>query len=1092
MNVLLPPVVGIEERANGNIIQQYLQSGFHLNANIQDFKAGDLEGYLLIPSDTAPDPILVISSGNGIPEEYTHVLRIAKNKQREITGYPLDLSQSRWIRHPFLSKDSTKTINYSSRIKKVITSWRNAFSFVEEDPSINAKGLRAPQIGAVHAVHAHWVVSLQAATVIMPTGTGKTETMLSVLVSNRCSRLLVVVPTDALRVQIANKFLSLGLLKEIGAVDKKALYPIVGILKHKPRNIDEVDSFFEKCNVVVTTMQIAGQCTEEVQERFAYHCPFLFIDEAHHIAAKTWKNFKQKFRSGKILQFTATPYRNDGQLVDGKPIFNFPLKKAQEQDYFKRINFTPVFEYDPKNYDKVIATKAVEQLREDCRKGYDHILMARVDSLERAEEVFRIYEQYSEFNPVQIHTGIKSQVVRDEIRRKINNKESRIVICVDMLGEGFDLPELKIAALHDIRKSLPVTLQLIGRFIRGRTDLGEPTFIANAGDTKNVDGELNRLYAQDADWNVLLPQSSEKATQEQIDILEFNDGFRDFPEEIPIQNIHPAMSTVVYKTNCDEWTPEKCMSGIDGAESLDLKRFSINYYKNTLIIITAKRIAIDWVNLKEMYNWNWELNIVYWDQEQQLLFINSSGNSGYYQKLAEAVVGNVELIKGGDVFRCLSGVNRLKLQNVGLIEEFGRLIRYIMSAGSDVERGMSEAQKRKAKKANIFGVGFEDGEKTSIGCSYKGRIWSRKITHILGLTEWCSQVGKKVLDKTIDPDEILRGTLISEEVSNRPNKMPVCIEWPEIMYLDSEAVYEVFIDGKYSFPLHELDIRLKDPSEDGPILFEIGSDEVGVEMELTLFERNERKDYQYSLVGKHDVTIKRRNTEFRIEEFFYKESPKVWFADGSSLEGNSFTPLQHLYPPYPPEKIYTLDWTGIDLRKESQGIMQEADSIQYRMIQELQSRSYDVIFDDDGSGEAADIVTVQENSNSIVVEFYHCKFSKEKLPGGRIDDLYAVCGQAQKSIHWREKPEDLFNHLQRREPKRKLGNSAGRFIRGNREILQKLQIKLRLFPVDFKIYIVQPGISKAKVTEGQLELLSVTENYLMETYKLPFGVIASE
>lgn len=30
---------------------------------------------------------------------------------------------------------------------------------------------------------------------------------------------------------------------------------------------------------------------------------------------------------------------------------------------------------------------------------------------------------------------------------------------MNMLGEGFDLPQLKIAVFHDIRKSLPITLQ---------------------------------------------------------------------------------------------------------------------------------------------------------------------------------------------------------------------------------------------------------------------------------------------------------------------------------------------------------------------------------------------------------------------------------------------------------------------------------------------------------------------------------------------------------------------------------------------------------------------------------------------------------
>ena len=50
----------------------------------------------------------------------------------------------------------------------------------------------------------------------------------------------------------------------------------------------------------------------------------------------------------------------------------------------------------------------------------------------------------------------------------------------------------------------------------------------------------------------------------------------------------------------------------------------------------------------------------------------------------------------------------------------------------------------------------------------------------------------------------------------------------------------------------------------------------------------------------------------------------------------------------------------------------------------------------------------------------------------------------------------------------------------------------RLCPVSLKIYIVQPGVSKANATRDQLELMSVTENHLMETFRLSFSVIASE
>jgi superfamily II DNA or RNA helicase len=96
----------------------------------------------------------------------------------------------------------------------------------------------------------------------------------------------------------------------------------------------------------------------------------------------------------------------------------------------------------------------------------------RPEGVSRAEQVFKLYEGFSEFNPVQLHTGIKSLKKRDIIRRDIMSGKSRIVVCVDMLGEGFDLPELKIAAFHDIRKILAVTLQLAGRFMRARSAPG--------------------------------------------------------------------------------------------------------------------------------------------------------------------------------------------------------------------------------------------------------------------------------------------------------------------------------------------------------------------------------------------------------------------------------------------------------------------------------------------------------------------------------------------------------------------------------------------------------------------------------------------
>jgi superfamily II DNA or RNA helicase len=1093
----LPPVLAIDERWGDNSIQQLAEPCHPLEATLANYTNPPLKGKVLIPTDGGGRQILVIEKPSAVPDHPGEII-LAKLNRLDGDNPAADLSEERWLRHPKLAEISKERVDYKKHLESVLDSWAGAFSYVEEDLQAKTKGLRAPQAGAVYAVHAHWLSgSTEAATIVMPTGTGKTETMLSVLISKPCRKLLVVVPTDALRTQIGKKFLTLGILKDhdCHVLLSKALYPVVGILRQKPKSAEEVDAFFEKCNVVVTTSQIVGQCEEEVQERIASHCPFLFIDEAHHIAAPTWSAFKKKFSSGKTLQFTATPFREDDKPVEGKMIFKYPLKKAQEEGYFKPIRFQPIVEFDLARADEMIAAKAVEQLCED--EKYGHILMARVGSIERAAKVFSIYERYKEFNPVQIHTGIKSKKERDRIRRKILNGESKIVVCVDMLGEGFDLPELKIAAFHDIRKGLAVTLQLAGRFTRSRPDLGEATFIANIADV-NVREELRKLYRRDTDWNFLLPQLSEEIIEEQACLREFAEGFSNFPDDIPLVNIRPAMSTVIYRTKCEEWAPESFRRGIPGIASFERVHYDINQQNDTLLVVTARKIPIDWADIKEIFNWDWELYILYWDRDQNLLFIHNSSNGGEFKSLARAVAGDVELVEEQVVFRCFSGVNRLKLQNVGLTEQFGRLVRYTGRMGSDVEPGLTEVQKRNARKTVLFGTGFEHGKKVSIGASRKGRIWSFATTNVELLTRWCKSVGKKVLDETIDPDEVLKGTLESEIVSERPPKMPIGADWPEVIYKDTETAFSFVLEDGTELQLLHSDLTLKDPTEDGELKLEISSRGASIEITLTLFEEDKIKDCRFSVIGGRKVQVRHRSSLTPLEDFFYEYPPVIWFVDGSSLEGNKLTSLRAKYPPYDRQKIQPWDWTGVNLRRESQGITKKANSIQFKVIAELKKGNYDVIFDDDDKGEAADVVAVHVEEKTgggrtIDVEFYHCKFSKS-APGERIKDLYEVCGQAQKSIHWMEshdKQVELFTHLLRREPRRRGGRDFSRFEKGDRDELIKIREISRVCPIRLKIFIVQPGLSKGNASVDQLELLSVTENHLMETYNLPFVVIAS-
>lgn len=158
-----------------------------------------------------------------------------------------------------------------------------------------------------------------------------------------------------------------------------------------------------------------------------------------------------------------------------------------------------------------------------------------------------------------------------------------------------------------------------------------------------------------------------------------------------------------------------------------------------------------------------------------------------------------------------------------------------------------------------------------------------------------------------------------------------------------------------------------------------------------------------------------------------------------------------------------------------------------------------MIFDDDDAGEVADVVALRMDHNRLIVHLYHCKYSGDVNPGCRVDDFYAVCGQSQKSVHWREKKglEKLIPHLLDREQKRLQKGEPTRFDRGDVRTLDDIAARMEVLRPEFTISVVQPGLSKAKISRGSddskpiLDLLATTGLYLHETFNIAFGVIAN-
>jgi Type III restriction enzyme, res subunit len=174
------------------------------------------------------------------------------------SGQPRSLRRARWAGSRLATSPDD-----------VLESLVDAFSFAPADPERGRDGLRPPQLGGVHAVLGFWTTaSTEPATVVMPTGTGKTETMLALFAVARPELLLVVVPSDALRAQIAAKFESFGVLQALEVVNRASLRPCVGHLRHGFGAVADAAVFASLCNVIVTTPSALNASSTESRREF--------------------------------------------------------------------------------------------------------------------------------------------------------------------------------------------------------------------------------------------------------------------------------------------------------------------------------------------------------------------------------------------------------------------------------------------------------------------------------------------------------------------------------------------------------------------------------------------------------------------------------------------------------------------------------------------------------------------------------------------------------------------------------------------------------------------------------------------------------
>ena len=227
---------------------------------------------------------------------------------------------------------------------------------------------------------------------------------------------------------------------------------------------------------------------------------YIVVDEAHHAQATTYRKVVLHFQPQYLLGLTATPVRLDQRNIEdlfGAPIFNLGLARALVEGLL-----TPI---DYRIMDDELNAEEIERFMQSSEKISLAQLNKRFFLPLRDEEIVRIIrEKIAEFGGKRTvifckniqhaeetarlmpeATVVHSDMEYEESEKRIHDfKKGKIgiLIAVDKLNEGVDIPEVDVVVFLRTTTSPTILLQQMGRGLRivpGKDFVHILDFVAN-------------------------------------------------------------------------------------------------------------------------------------------------------------------------------------------------------------------------------------------------------------------------------------------------------------------------------------------------------------------------------------------------------------------------------------------------------------------------------------------------------------------------------------------------------------------------------------------------------------------------------------
>ena len=222
----------------------------------------------------------------------------------------------------------------------------------------------------------------------------------------------------------------------------------------------------------------------------------ILVDEGHHNVAATWRRLFVHFKNAKVISFTATPMRADGQVVSGTRVYRFGYARSMIMGFISQIDalfvkpdeitftvegkartlgLSEVIKMREKDWfsrgvalseecNRSVVNASVQQLHNVRRLGSPRQIIAVACSIRHATQVAALYQEQGLRVEV-LHSQLKAEE-RNRIEATLRSGVTDVVVQVSILGEGYDLPTLSVAAVFRPYRSLSPYVQFVGRILR--------------------------------------------------------------------------------------------------------------------------------------------------------------------------------------------------------------------------------------------------------------------------------------------------------------------------------------------------------------------------------------------------------------------------------------------------------------------------------------------------------------------------------------------------------------------------------------------------------------------------------------------------